>query len=185
MSAPEGQLSVPQAAPKDEGRILTAMFNDLITWATTQTPKGLVFWAKDPIEPLAILLGSRSEGWRAIMHSDNDAACDQEVQALVCEYHLKVIVESGEGLRTDRSVLGIQGETNRPSLLAVAAAVRFRILCWRFDTSLIHRGKLFYENKSPYMLPNGDPMAAYVLGFHWRAAAAAPLTANEVNITIT
>lgn len=176
------QITVPQRDAPDEGAVMAAMFTDLRAWAAEQNPAGHVWWAADASEVPLILLGGRSERWRGIMSFDTDEPADDRVAPLVLDYRLNIIVESGEGLRPDRSVLGLTGETYRSSLLAIASAVRFRVLAWRLDEAQVYKGKLFYTGKRAWEPPSGDVMAAYQLGFRWTAAAPSPLEADVVNL---
>ena len=177
-------VAVPQNAAADQGAILEACRADLAAWAAAQAPRGEVFVARDPIEPLLLLLGARSEGFRVVLSLGRDESADRENPALVINTTVQMVVQSGEGLRADRSILAWKGESGRPSLLRLVRDVRFRALCWKFNTSLVHRGRLFYDGAEPYVPPDGVPLAAYQLTFHFRAAGRAPLESDRVEITV-
>ena len=119
-----------------------------------------------------------------LMRAMRDESADRENPALVINTTVQMVVQSGEGLRADRSILAWKGESGRPSLLRLVRDVRFRALCWKFNTSLVHRGRLFYDGAEPYVPPDGVPLAAYQLTFHFRAAGRAPLESDRVEITV-
>ena len=113
-------VAVPQNAAADQGAILDACRADLAAWAAAQAPRGEVFVARDPIEPLLLLLGARSEGFRVVLSLGRDESADRENPALVINTTVQMVVQSGEGLRADRSILAWKGEFAR----AISAAER-------------------------------------------------------------
>lgn len=172
---------VPQDSP-DQGRIFEAMRADLETWGAALRPAADVVWAHDAERALELILGSQSEGARIVLTLASDRNVDREVNPLMLENTFDVLVQAGKGMTRDEGRLAIKGETGRPSLESTVAAVRMRVLAWRFDVTVMHRGFVLYDGRSALIAPDGIPLAGFRLSFHFRAAA--PSGGTTVTITI-
>jgi hypothetical protein len=171
-------IPAPNSQAVEPDLLLEAMRADLASWATGEN--GTVHVAKDPLAVLTLLAETPS-GFRVIIHLEGDANERPEMPAPVVKYSLKIQVSANMGLSASPDLAITQATANRPALLRLAGLVRKRVMSWRLPEASVHKGRVYYDGFGPVTLPDGLPLAAYELDFHFRA----PITAAESTVEIT
>ncbi len=151
---------------------------DLDSWVSAQG--GKCFTAKDPLDVLTLLAETPS-GFRVILHLDGDRNQQPDMPAPVPLYTLKVQVSANMGLSSRADLAVSQATANRPALLRLVGLVRKRVMSWRLPEASVHKGRVYYDGFGPVTLPDGLPLAAYEIDFHFRAV----MTAAEETVAIT
>lgn len=173
----------PNSQALEPDVILSAMHADLVPWASKLG--GEAFIGKDPVHVFS-LLAETPAGFRAVIHFDRDTVETPDMPAPMSKQAVKVLVSTNVGLSIDPgSVLTKTNAAQRASLLSLLSNARKRVLSWRFPESVIHKGRLYYDGFEPIEMPQGYPLAAYELNFHYRAAVPVePETGALIQITL-
>lgn len=159
-------LQVPNSGARSVDELLEPMRSDLDVWARLQSGSCII--ARDPLAVIELLAES-PKGWRLVLSYDGDSPMDgSSISAggpYVIETTIRAVVTCNPGLRLIRDSQLLKGSQTRGSLLSILTQVRVRMLSYRWDSSLVHRGALTYRGTQPFSIPDFLPLAAYALTF--------------------
>lgn len=100
----------------------------------------------------------------------------------VIETRIRAVVTCNPGLRLIRDSQLLKGDSTRGSLLAILTSVRSRMLSYRWDSLLVHRGALTYRGTQPFSIPDFLPLAAYELTFSLVHVIPEPLSTVQLTL---
>lgn len=176
-------LNPQYASSVDTGRLLAPLVTDLTAWVATQN--GTFYFSSDPLDTLS-LLSEAPVGHRVIIQYESDEAYGGSRPGYptpVLRTTLKVVVSMNPGLQIVRDKPVITSTASRASLMNVIAALRSRLMSYRWDTNLIEQGALAYESTTPYSMAEYLPFAAYEMRFYFMHTT--PMPTSTVNLVVT
>lgn len=159
-------MTFPATNPPTLDQIYAAMLAALKDYA--QTVNAVASISRNPED--AMLQVIDPSGPRLVLHPESGDAINKELQNTVENHTFRLFVSANIGVTAAGRDAGMVASDTRPPLMASLDAVRRCILSWRFSEDIIHQGKVFYDGYDPVFTPDGYPIAAYALTFHFRAA---------------
>jgi hypothetical protein len=171
-------MSFPTTNPPTLDQIYAAMLAALKDYAPTVNAVASI--SRNPED--AMLQVIDPSGPRLVLHPESGDAINKELQNTVEVHTFRLFISSNIGVTPAGRDAGMVSSDAKPPLMSHVDSVRRRVLSWRFDTTLIHQGKVFYDGYDPVFTPDGYPIAAYALTFHFRAAV--KVNSDEVNVVI-
>ncbi len=144
--------------------LLGMVFDDLTTWAKPR--RGVVSLTQNPYDLLE-MLGQRPSGWRLTLHWEGDEPADPRLRdVVVVDNRFRFVLDGDLGPTATPKLALIRETAARTPFLAVAAAVRKRVLSYRFPWLAEPNNRLRYDGTDDQIpLPGGGFLAAYNLRF--------------------
>ncbi len=170
-------LTTPTPVPPSLDRIYAAMLADLKTYAAACASTAII--SRDPEDAMLQVINTKG-GSRIVLHPEKGDANDRDIQATVELHTFRLFVATHIGIVPGDRDNGIcQSGSGAAPLMRQIDDLRLRVLCWRFDSSVIHQGRIYYNGFDPLYTPDGYPIAAYALAFRFRAPIRAPVAADQ------
>ncbi len=158
----------------DPDKLLRAIKTDLATFAASN--KAVVFACQDEYSAL-MQLASAPQGFIIVINDDGDTNASEIDELYMVTAKVRVSVGFNPGLHMDKGdpVLLPEAGTNRPSLLAMIASVRTRMLEQTINTGdpLTAESVWRYTGRAPTRLPGNVPLRAYSMTFELNTTLAA------------
>lgn len=122
--------------------ILGILFNDLADWCKLN--RGVCILANGPAN-LYELLAAPASGWRLIIHWEGDTTANENVRsAAVVRNHLRFLLDGDLGPTAIPNVALVRQSASRMPFLSILAAVRARIISYRFPWLGPQNDRLIY-----------------------------------------
>lgn len=175
-------LITPIPVPPSIDRIYAAILSALTTYAATCRSVAVI--SRNPEDAMVQVINAK--GAKIVLHPERADAINQEIQATVDKHTFRLFLSSNIGIDITGHDNGICQSDYAVPLMRQIDNLRYQVLRWRFDKDIIKSGKIYYEGFDPCYTPDGYPIAAYAITFHFRAPIRANITsADEIPLTIT